>query len=310
VLTGLHPSAQRFLLDVERQQGRSERAQRQLTSGLKLSQVSDSPDDVSRLLSARAGLERTAQVQLNLGRVQTEVDTAEKSLQTAVELLERARVLGSQGASGHQTASTRAQVAAELEGVLERLVSTANVAVEGRYLFSGDADQVAPYSLDLIVPSGITPYQGSTSSRKISDASGLTFSVAMTADLIFDSANADENVFGAVNGMRRALLAVDNPPFPPDPTIPSLDEAIHNLGQAGLYLNQKLAGYGLMQNRVAEARDGASKLELSLRQQVANIEEADLAEAATELSQTKLGLDAAFQTRATTPRRSLFDYMG
>jgi len=310
MLNGLPPSAQRFLLDIERQQSRSERAQRQLTSGLKLSQVSDAPDDVSRLLSARAGLDRTSQVQLNLGRVKTEVDTAEKTLQTAVQLMDRARVLGAQGISGQQTAATRKQVAAELEGILERLVSSANVSVEGRYLFSGDADQVAPYAVDLVVPGGVTPYQGSTSTRKIADATGLTFSVGTTADAIFESANADENVFAAVNGMRRALLAVDNPPFPDDPTIPSLDEAMHNLGQASLFLNQKLAGYGLIQNRVAEATEAATKLELSLRQQVTNIEEADLAQAATELTQSKIGLEAAFQARASTPRRSLFDYLG
>lgn len=310
MLNGLSTSAQRFLLDIERQESRSERAQRQLTSGLKLAQVSDAPDDVSRLLSARAGLERTTQIQLNLGRVKTEVDTAETSLQTAVQLMDRARVLGAQGSSGQQSAATRKQVAAELEGVLQRLVSTANVSVEGRYLFSGDADQVAPYAVDLLVPGGVTPYQGSTSSRRIADASGLTFSVALTADSIFESANADENVFAAVNGMRRALLAVDDPPFPPDPTIPSLDEAMHNLGQANLFLNQKLANYGLTQNRVSEATEAATELELSLRRQVADIEEADLAEAATELTQSKTGLDAAFQTRATAPRRSLFDYLG
>jgi flagellar hook-associated protein 3 FlgL len=247
---------------------------------------------------------------LNLGRVKTEVDTAEQTLQTAVALMDRARVLAAQGISGQQTASTRAQIATELEGVLERLVSAANVSVEGRYLFSGDNDQVAPYAIDTLVPSGVTPYQGTTSSRKIADASGLTFSAGTTADAIFDSPNADENVFAAVNGMRRALLAIDNPPFPADPTIPTLDEAMHNIGQAGLFLNQKLAGYGLIQNRVTEATAAASKLELSLRQQVANIEEADLAEAATALTQSKVGLEAAFQTRATTPRRSLFDYLG
>ncbi|MBL8173771.1 MAG: hypothetical protein JNK48_03830 [Bryobacterales bacterium] len=310
MITGLPASAERFLIDVERHQRRLDRAQRQLTSGLKLTRVSDAPDQVSRLLTARNGLERIEQTQLNLGRVKTEVDTAEKAVGNAVSLIERARVLGAQGSSGHQDAGTRAQVAAELEGILERLVATANVAVEGRYLFSGDTDQIAPYALDPLQPSGVSAYQGTISSRKVADASGLTFSVGFTAELIFDGPNPDEKVFAAVNGMRRAILAVDNPPDPPDPTIPSLEEALHNLGGASVYLNQRLATYGIIQNRVSESIDSAEKLELSLRTQVATIEEADLADAATELTQARLQLDAAFQTRANTPRKSLFDYLG
>lgn len=310
MMNGIPPSTERFLLDVERHQKRLDRAQRQLTSGLRVSSVSDAPADVSRLLSARTGLERIGQTQLNLGRVKTEVDTAEKALESAVSLVERARVLGAQGSSGHQNAGTRAQVAAELEGILERLVATANVAVEGRYLFSGDSDQTTPYTLDASQVSGVSAYQGSASTRRVADASGLTFSVGFTAELIFDGANPDEKVFAAVNGMRRAILAVDQPADPPDPTIPTLDEALHNLGASSVYLNQRLATYGIIQNRVTEAIDSAEKLELSLRTQVTMIEETDLAEAATELGEARLQLEAAFQARANTPRKSLFDYLG
>lgn len=309
MLNGLPPSAENFLSDIDRLSRRMERAQRQLTSGLKFSRVSDEPDDVSRLLSVRASLQRTEQTQLNLGRVKTEVDTAEKTLQQAVTLMDRARQLGAQGASGHQSKETRARVADELQSILERLVSSASVAVEGRYLFSGDNDQAAPYQLDNATPSGVGAYQGSASTRLVADSSGLTFSVAQTADLIFDSANPDEKVFDAVNGMRRALLAVDNPPDPPDPTIPTLEQALHNLGASSLYLSQRLASYGLFQNRVNESVEAATKFQLSLKQQLSNIEDADLTEAATELNQSRISLEAAFEARARTPRRSLFDFL-
>jgi flagellar hook-associated protein 3 FlgL len=310
MVNGIPPSTQRFLQDISRLQRRSDQAQRQLTSGLKISTPSDSPDDISRLLSARAGLDKVDQIQQNLGRVKTETDTAESAIQTAVNLLERARVLGSQGASGHQGQATREQVAKELEGVLERLVAVAGTAVEGRYIFSGDADQTMPYTIDLAVPKGVSAYQGAASTRQVADASGLQFSVGQSADEIFDPATDENNVFLAVNGMRRALLAIDSPPDPPDPTIPTIEEATRNLGTAGIYLNQRLAQYGGQQNRVSEATTSAEKLELSLRTQVANIEEADLAEAAVELTHSKIHLEAAFQTRAQSPRRSLFDYLG
>ncbi|MBI3684654.1 MAG: hypothetical protein HY235_30155 [Acidobacteria bacterium] len=310
MLSGLNAFTEKFLLDIGRLQKRTDRAQEKLTSGLKLTKVSDSPDDVSSLLDSRAGLDSAIQVQQNLTRVKVEVDAGEKALQNGVQLLERARVLGAQGSSNLQTAATRAHLAGELQALLERMVAAASTAVEGRYIFSGDADQIAPYQVDLSTPSGVSAYQGAASTRQVADSSGLLFPVAQSADILFDSATGSENVFLAINGMRRALLAVDNPPNPPDPTIPSIEQALGNLGSAALYLNQRLASYGLTQNRVAEAATAASALELSLRARIASIEEADLAEAATDLGQARIGLDAALQARARTPRRSLFDYLG
>ncbi len=310
MLSGLPSSTERFLLDLDRAQRRSEKAQRQITSGLRMHTAADDPQAITRLLDARAGLERAAQTKLNMGRVKVEVDTAEQALQQAASIMDRARSLAAQGASGHQEASTRQHVAAELESLLGRLVSVSATAIEGRFLFSGDTDQTAPYSLDLAVPSGVSAYQGADSTRQIADASGLAFAVGVSAQEIFDSPNPDENVFAAVNGMRRALLAVDNPPIPPDPTIPTLSEALQNVNTATTYVNQKLAGYGLTQNRVNEAIAMASKMELSLKQQIAGIEEADITEAASELLQSRTALEAAFTVRAQNPRRSLFDYMG
>jgi flagellar hook-associated protein 3 FlgL len=310
MLSGINAASEKFLQDLGRLQKRSERAQQQLTSGLKVQSAADAPDDISRLLGARAGLDMVQQVSLNLGRIKTEVDTAEGAMQNAVSLMERARALGSQGASNTLSKSSREQLANELGGILERLVAVSSTAVEGRYIFSGDNDQAAPYTIDLAVPKGVSTYQGASSTRLVADASGLEFSVAQTADEIFDSADDEKNVFLAVNGMRRALLAVDSPPDPPDPTIPTMAQALHNLGEAGLYLNTRLTRYGLAQNRVTESINTAAKLQLSLKAQIANIEEADLAAAALELSQTRTHLEAAFTARAQNPRRSLFDYMG
>src|SRR5512140_258942 len=139
MIGGVPSYTEKFLLDIDRLQRRSVKAQESITSGLKISRVSDSPDDVSRLLGTRTQLDSAIQTGLNLGRVKVEVDTAEQALQVGVSLMERARTLASQGAGGSQNASTRRQVADELQGILERMVAVTSTAVEGRYLFSGDA---------------------------------------------------------------------------------------------------------------------------------------------------------------------------
>ena len=86
MLSNLDPSAQQFLNNLNRIQERMSHAQREITTGRRVNQVSDDPDQISTLLTARAHLESAKQIQTNLGRVKAETDTAEQSIQSAVQL--------------------------------------------------------------------------------------------------------------------------------------------------------------------------------------------------------------------------------
>jgi len=88
-------------------------------------------------------------VDANLGRVKTEVDSAETALRSAITLVVRAQTLGAQGANGTASAQDRIVIAGEIGAILQRLVGVADTSVEGRYVFSGDADQQSPYAIDL-----------------------------------------------------------------------------------------------------------------------------------------------------------------
>src|SRR5262249_38777590 len=111
MISSLNASALQFLNGLNRIGERMNHAQRQITTGLKVSQVSDDPDQISTLLLARAHLETAKQIGENLARQKAEVDTGEQSLQNAVQLFERARTLGAQGNTATQTATTRATIA-------------------------------------------------------------------------------------------------------------------------------------------------------------------------------------------------------
>src|SRR5690242_10345245 len=161
MISSLDPAALRFLSGLEQIQQRTQRAQRELTTGLRINSVSDGPEQIANLIQTKTDLDRIQQIDLNLGRVKTEVDTSENALQTAVKLVERAQTLGSQGQSNINSADVRKDLAGELGGILEQLVSISRTAVDGRYVFSGDSDQQAPYTVDLNQPNPISPYGGS-----------------------------------------------------------------------------------------------------------------------------------------------------
>jgi flagellar hook-associated protein 3 FlgL len=190
MISSLNAFDQQFLNNLNHIAERMEHAQRQISTGVKLERVSDDPDQVSTLLNTRARLATADQIYSNLGRVKAEVDATEQALQSAVTLFERVRTLGAQGATGTQTAGTRAVIAQEVGSLLEQLVALTGTQVEGRYIFSGDADQLLPYTVDLGLPTPVSAYLGATSSRGVQHPNGTTFQVGHTAQDIFDSATS------------------------------------------------------------------------------------------------------------------------
>jgi flagellar hook-associated protein 3 FlgL len=300
MISSLDASAQSFLMGLQQIQQRVQRAQQELTTGLKINNVSDAPDQIAELWQTRSSLSQVQQIQSNLGQVQTETNTAESVLQSATTLMDRAATLGAQGANGTTDALTRQALAGELGSVLEQLVSTANTTVQGRYIFSGDSDQTAPYSIDLTQSSPISAYQGSPSTRQIQSGDGSLFSVGQNAQQIFDSPNAQQNVFVSVNNLRQALLNNDSA---------GINSAMSDVQNAGTYLNQQLAFYGTVQDRVTSALNFGQTYVTQLQSQLSGIQDADEAQAITEFTQAQTQLQAALTSRAQLPRTSLFNFL-
>ena len=114
MISRLDSSSEQFLNALSGTQRKLNQAQLELTSGKRVNTISDDPDQISSLLQSRAELGNSVQTKSDLGRVKTEVDTAESVMATAVNLVEHARVLAAQGATGTSSAETRKNLADQL----------------------------------------------------------------------------------------------------------------------------------------------------------------------------------------------------
>ena len=284
MIASLSASSEMFLSDLNRVQRRVDAAQRQISSGLKVSAPSDAPDEIGSILELRAGLERNTQIQTNVTRVKAEVDTADATLQTVISLVERAKTLAAQGAGTMQDDSSRLAIDNEVESIQEQLIALSQTTVQGRPLFGGTMD----------------------ASREIEDPAGGSFPVARTLQQVFDPRNPDgtpaaDNVFAAVADLRAELQA-NNPD--------GIQTALDSLDAAGDHLNQQLGFYGAAQNRISDALDFAGKQAVQLKTSLSNLEDADVTSAILELSQASVEQQAALAAQAKRPASTLFDYLG
>jgi flagellar hook-associated protein 3 FlgL len=300
MITGLNSGNQKFVDNLRRITDRLNNDQLQISSGLRMRQVSDSPDQVSVLLQARAALSSSQQISSNLGNVKSEVDMGEQTLQSAVQLFDQVQTLAAQGSTGTQTAAARATLAQQLQSIEQQYVGLANTSIEGRFIFSGDGDQTQPYTYDITQTNPVSPYQGALSTRVALHPNGTTFPVALTAQQIFDSADPTTNVFGALSGLITALKNNDQAA-----TLTSMD----GLAKVAQHLNNQLAFYGTTQSKIDSAIDFAASQQTSLKSEISGLQDADISASILDMTQTETQQQAALQSKAQIPRSTLFDFL-
>ncbi|HXK07724.1 MAG TPA: flagellin [Verrucomicrobiae bacterium] len=306
MISNLTPSAEAFLANMNRAQMSVEEASRQVSSGKRVNVASDAPDEIDAILQLHADEARNSQIETNLSLAKTDADTADNALNSATQLMDRARVLGAQGATFTIDATGRQSLADEVESLLEQMVAVSQTTVQGRYIFSGDQDGGPAYTLDLTQPTGVIAVNTSAATRRVEDPAGGSFAVTQSASDIFDTSNpdgtpADDNVFAALNNLRLALTNNDTD---------QINAAVQSVQLASNRLNTSQAFYGSVQNRIQDATNYANSYDVQLKTELSQKEDADVTAAAMALNQGNLQLQAAFQMEAKMPRTSLFDYIG
>ena len=305
MLQNLDPVRNQFLVDLAALNNRIVKTQAELTSGVRISRPSDDPSAVGDVLQLQSDIGRVTQVTANLNTVKSEVDSASGVVQDSVSLLDQARSIAAQGASGTLSPSGRVALAAQAEQILGALVDASRATFAGRYLFSGDTSAQPAYDLNLANPNGVDRLLTSPATRLIQDSNGVVFAVSKTAQDLFDHRNPDDslaadNVFAAVNSLRVALTNND---------LAGTEAAAASIQKAQDYLSLQGTFYGAVQNRVTNALDIAQKFQLQWKSALSNEKDTDVAAAATELTQEQLNQQAAMQAQASMPRNTLFDFL-
>jgi flagellar hook-associated protein 3 FlgL len=302
MISSLDPSRQQFLNNLSLIDQQMQQAQTELSTGLRVNQASDAPDEVSAILEARASLSAAQQINTDLGQTTTEVNTGEQSLESAVTLFDQVQTLGAEGDTATATAASQANMGQQVNSILQQMVGLADTQVAGRYIFSGDSDQQQPYTIDTTqTPPVVSSYLGSATTRMAQHPDGSTFPVALTAQTVFDSSDPTTNVFSSIQNLANALNSGDSS---------AIQTAVSGLSAVGDYLNQQLSFYGTTQDTVQEATAYGQTLQTQLQTQLSNLEDADSAAAIEQLTQAQTQDQAALQSEALLPRTSLFNFLG
>lgn len=268
-------------------------AQRQLSSGKRITRPSEDPTGMSRALELRAALRTREQELRNAGDGLMWVNLADAKLQTAVDQLQRLKELAVRGAT-FTSANERTAIAAEAAQLRETIVELANSRHQGRGIFAGFSADDAVQNI-----AGVWTYTGDTGAIERRIGERETVQVNVTAADAFGF-NSGKDVFTVIDDFEAALVANDTA---------GIDSAIAEIGSSLDTVLNSLATLGASGRRIEDAEVRILDDRTTLAAHVGEIEDVDLAEAAMELQLSSTAYEAALAAFAQSSRASLVDFL-
>jgi flagellar hook-associated protein 3 FlgL len=301
------------LSDVTRARQRLAVSQEQASSGLVINRPSDDPVGAGLVVTIEARLAALAQQERTVSAAKARVAAGEGAVADAMDLLVRARELALQGANATQDASTRAQIAREVEGLHGSLLASANTRYDGGYVFAGFASDAPPFvaSGPFSSPPPAAPlvsYAGDGNEIEVEIEDGVQ--VAVNADgrrAFLGDADGDsvtdagrEDVFAVLADLWEALQNDD--PAAVAATLPRIDRALDQL-------SVERTGFGAAASRLETAEQRLAQRSLDAETRLSQLRDADLAEVVSNLAQQESALQAGLSGMARLLSQSLLDFL-
>ena len=191
----------RALADVQRGLFRYAQLQQEVATGRRVNRPSDDPAAALRILPLRNDLRNLDQLGSNVALARETLNTSASSLEDASTLMQRVRELTTQAANGTMSSEDRRNIGAEIDQLLQQIVSIGNSRRSDRYLFGGTQSGSAPF--DIIEDGGGTRvvYRGNHETLDIEVAPGVNTALNLAGDAIFQQRNRGATLFSVPAGV-------------------------------------------------------------------------------------------------------------
>jgi flagellar hook-associated protein 3 FlgL len=282
------------------QQTRVYKTQLQLGTGKQFASPADNPTAAAQVLGLNETLAVTGQYKANITSAISRLELSDEALNTSVNVLQRARELAVRGLNGSLGADERRAVAQEVRQLGNEMMALANSQDgNGDYMYAGSRVQGAPFSDD---GSGTFSYAGDQAQRNIQIGAGRQIEDGDSGFDVFmkvpSTAGGYEDVFSTLYTLATDLEANT----PQLNSLAQLDNGIEHLLQVRSSVGARL-------NSIDNQQEINSFLEVQLAGVRSKVQDLDIAEAYSRLTQETLVLQSAQAAYTRVAGLSLFNYL-
>jgi flagellar hook-associated protein 3 FlgL len=189
----------------------------------------------------------------------------------------------------------------EVNGILQQAVNLANSQYGDQYIFGGTSTTSAPYSLDDLTGSGDSnPILVKTGTSDA--AAGGSTVVNLTGNDVFSFTSGGNtlNVLQVIAGLGQALQTGDSATVSSD---------ITTLNDAYNHINNEAAINGATLSDLSTQKSAIDVMQTDAQSTLSNLQDTDIAEATTKLSQAQTAFQAALQVTGMLDNLNLASYL-
>ncbi|MGY1815474.1 flagellin N-terminal helical domain-containing protein [Blastococcus sp. SYSU D00820] len=298
------------LLGLNRNLSAVGKLQQQLTSGKLISTASDDPTGTNTAMQVRQDTRAVAQQARNISDGSSWLDAADTTLSSMLTTVRRVRDLTVQGLnSGSTNEQSRAAIQTEVVRLRDSLLGLANQSINGQPLFGGATDSSVAYDADgafvgvggtFVDTSGTEIDVTVPLNRRVSDTEVIR--VDITGPEAFGDPLKGRDLFRIVQDIADHVMTAGSGDTALQDDLTALDAAMNRLLTAA-------ADIGTRAKRMEDAATINTDLQLTLKDQLSEVEEIDLPKTMMELNLQKTGYEAALAATAQAIQPSLLDYL-
>lgn len=293
----------RALININRAERRVLSLQEQLATGQRVNRPSDDPLAARRAVDARAEVRKNEQYLANISAARPYLQETETSLLTTTNILQRAYELTLQGANDTNSQVDRAQIAIEINQILENALVEANHKTGNRYLFGGTWTASEPYTPVRNAAGEITSviYNGNDETIETEISPVVRVPVNETGNGYFwDTDFTSANIFESLISIRDNLRAGNTAALTQD-----LRGLKNNLDR----VTTALARVGAIQNRMDLIQHATEIYNVQLESVRSESADADFAEVTVNLNVAINALQGALNVGARVLQPTLLDFI-
>jgi flagellar hook-associated protein 3 FlgL len=276
-----------------------------LATNRRINAPSDDPGGTASAMNIRARQTANAQFQRNIDAVRSTLTAADSSARSVLDYIEQARDIAIQGTNDTTDSVSRQALGAQIDQILEAQVGLANGrAPNGMRLFGGQEATAAPYTVTRNVSGQITAVtvnpRGINGSVAAEVSEGLTVQESVSGDTVFGQLSAATNVFDTLIRVRDALNTNNGAAVGAE--LDNLQAAHDVATSASVSVGTRLGWLDQLDNRLKDES-------LVFSSSLSRVEDADMAQAATELRQIQNSYEGGIAAGARMLQLSLLDFL-
>jgi flagellar hook-associated protein 3 FlgL len=283
------------------------RSQERMSTGKKVNRPSDDPSVTAQIMAVMSDLDCTRQFLRNVDDGLSWLNQADAAMGNANELLQQARRIAVQGASGTLTKKDMELLAQQVDSIIDGMVDVGNTSLGGKYIFAGSAINTRPFTRD--PATGAVIYHGNNKKVERAVFYGSVVQVNINIDpnvnpnseeLFLNEGSSGPNIFSPLFHLRDALDSGD---------YAGVDSALGEIDISLNWLMQHRVKAGALTTCLENLKNQMSDNEVRVTGVLSGLQDSDIAKASIGFSQKQLSYQAALSAGARMLQTSLLDYL-